>query len=44
MGGERMSKEKVITYRETIKKFGRKIFYTKSSITIYNGAKRKNKT
>lgn len=39
-----MSKEKVITYKETIKRFGQKIFYTKSSITIYNNTKRKNKT
>ena len=39
-----MSKGKVIAYKETIKRFGQKIFYTKSSITIYNDTKRKSKT
>lgn len=36
-----MRKGIVITYSETIKKIGQKFFYAKSSITIYNGKKRK---
>lgn len=36
-----MRKEVVITYTETIKKIGQKVFYTKSSIKIYQEKKKK---